>query len=137
MFSTIILIIAKYTSRKRKPSIKNNSPERQNYKIFEDTVLEKTCNYKDKPILYPCNVKECKFQGHNIKLHLESKAHLLSSETAKLQQSYLICQVNFVTKVSKVKKNAPVLCSKCHLSFDGIYLHLHNQHQIRRKTNEL
>ena len=88
-------------------------------------------------LLYLRYFKECKFQGYNIKPHLESKAHLLSSETAKLQQSYLTPQVNFLTKVSKVKQNAPVLRSQCHLFSDRIDFHLHNQHQIRRKTNQL
>ena len=63
--------------------------------------------------------------------------HLLPSETAKLQQSYLTHQVNFLTKVSKVKQNPPVFCSKCHLSFNRIDLHLHNHQQIKQNTNEL
>ena len=92
---------------------------------------------KAKTLLYPCYFKNCNFQGYNLKRHLESSAHFLISEAAKLQQSYLTRQVTYLTKVWKVKQNAPVLCLNCHLFFDRIDLHLHNHHQIRRKTKEL
>lgn len=29
------------------------------------------------------------------------------------------------------------MCSKCHLFFDWIAIHLHNNHQLSRKSNEL
>lgn len=66
-----------------------------------------------------------------------SYTHQLSSIIAKLHQSYLIQQVNFLTKVSKGKQNISVLCSKYHLFFNIIDLHLHNNHQIRTKTKQL
>ena len=87
--------------------------------------------------LYPCYLRECKFQGDNLSRHLQSKEHRISSKVAKLQQSFFTRQVNYPTKVSKTKQNEPVMCSKCHLFFDRIDLHLYNNHQLRRKSKEL
>ena len=113
--------------------LRKESITRSLKKLFQEQHLA----MKAKPLLYPCYFKSCNFQGYNLKRHLESSAHLLPSEAARLQQSYLTREVNYLTKVSKVKQSAPVLCSKCRLFFDRIDLHLHNQHQIRRKTKEL
>ena len=88
-------------------------------------------------LLYPCYFRECRFQGHNLSRHLQSKEHQISSKVAKLQQSFFTRQVNYLTKVSKTKQNQPVMCSKCHLFFDRIDLHLYNNHQLRRKSKEL
>ena len=104
---------------------------------LQNLFQKKQITMKSKPLLYPCYFKQCKFQGHYISHHFQSNTHQLSSIIAKLHQSYLIQQVNFLTKVSKGKQNMSVLCSKCHLFFDIIDLHLHNNHQIRRKTKQL
>ena len=92
---------------------------------------------KAKPLLNSCYFKYCNFQGHNLKCHFESKAHLMPSETAKLNQSYLTHQVNSLTKVSKLKQNPPALCFKCHLFFDRTNLHLYIHHQIKWNSKQL
>ena len=74
-------------------------------KLFQKKYL----TMKAKPLLNLCYFKYCNFQGHNLKCHFESKAHLMPSETAKLDQSYLTHQVNSLTKVSKLKQNPPAL----------------------------
>ena len=88
-------------------------------------------------LLYPCYFRECRFQGNNLSRHLQSKEHQISSKVAKLQQNFFTRQVNYLTKVSKTKQNEPVICSKCHLLFDRIDLHLYHNDQLRRKSKEL
>lgn len=104
-------------------------------RCLQNLFQKKQITMKSKPLLYPCYFKQCKFQGHY--KPPPSYTHQLSSIIAKLHQSYLIQQVNFLTKVSKGKQNISVLCSKCHLFFNIIDLHLHNNHQIRTKTKQL
>ena len=82
-------------------------------KLFQQKYL----TMKSKPLLNPCNFKNCNFHGHNLKCHFKSKAHLMLSQTAKFGQRYLTHQVNSLTKASKLKQNPPALCSKCHLFF--------------------
>lgn len=81
---------------------------------FKKLFQKKHLTMKSNSLLCPCYFKNCNFQGHNLKRHFESKAHLMPSESAKLHQSYLTHQVNYLTKVSKLKQNPPALCSKCH-----------------------
>ena len=92
-------------------------------------------NLKRSPLLYPCYFRGCKFQGQNLGHHFQSKEHQLSSKVAKLHHSFFTRQVNFLTKISKIKQNEPIMCAKCHLFFDRIDIHLHN-HQLRRKSKE-
>ena len=58
---------------------------------------------------YPCYFENCNFQGKKLRKHLELKSHNLPPDTAKIQQSYLTRNVNFLTKVSKTKQKHPVL----------------------------
>ena len=92
---------------------------------------------KRSPLLYPCYFRGCKFQGYNLAHHFELKQHQLSQKVAKLHQSFFTRKVNFLTEVSKVKQNDPVMCAKCHLFFDRIDIHSHNNHQLRKKSQEL
>ena len=88
---------------------------------------------KRSPLLYPCYFRGCKFQGYNLACHFKSKEHQLSPKVAKLHQSYFIRKVNFLTKISKVKENDPVMFGKSCLFFDRIDIHLRNNHQLRKK----
>ena len=102
-------------------------------KLFQKKHITK----KRSPLIYPCYFKEYKFQGYNLNCHLQPKEHQLPCETAKLHQSYFTRQINFITKVSKVNENEPVLCSKRCLFFNRIDLHQHNKHKLLRKSKEL
>lgn len=91
--------------------------KKSNYNISQETIPKEIFNNQVKVFTESLLFKYCNFQGLNLKCHFQSKAHLMPSETAKLDQSYLTHQVNSLTKVSKLKQNPPALCSKCHLFF--------------------